>query len=528
MLRSFFSFLHSNNPHWAGDRSAVLILVAILLGLSILAYYFTDINFPFGLGTYSRALYVDEGFYSDAAQNFIKYGAWHLPHDVRFWPGAPTLLILQTAAFSIFDTNLTVARMLSVVFSILGGLAVYWIARTRFNPLMSVVVALLPMLSISFVTHARSALGDPIAMAMALFSILVYVRMGNRLLAIPVSLMLAALAMLSKIYFLFCVAAIVVLWLGELVISPILHKKPIDRRLLVTLTVTVLSLGLAYYAYGILFHDAISSYMYTNVNKKPVLHIVYLINAFLDSLKILPLNTKASVFIGVLVLSGVYCLIILLLAIRDFSFSKLVTFFNRFNRAEWAMALFLCIGLVTIGILKLHKTHYHFFAIIPLGFLSFVAIQHILPSKLRNIASIGIILLHLNVQIPYYEAWFDRSNNESIKKSSEKIVKRIFKNNTQELVPVIGEYASQLGLYDRRILPLDGRWSTREALCARLVYWKPIYHVNIVWPNSRSSKELSWIAMCPQVIGYEEIRRHPTFLKFTKDEIVLSRLIYAN
>jgi len=62
--------------HNTGEYVVLLVVLAVLISLTALAYYTTNVDFPFRISTYSRALYVDEGSYSDAAQNFLKFGSW--------------------------------------------------------------------------------------------------------------------------------------------------------------------------------------------------------------------------------------------------------------------------------------------------------------------------------------------------------------------------------------------------------------------------------------------------------------------
>ena len=121
------------------ERNWDILMLAALVCVLIVAYITHDINFAYGVGSQTRALYVDEGFYSDAAQNLVKLGHWGMANDSRHWPGSPLTAILQSVAFTLFGASVEVARMLSMVLVLAGGWALYCIARVRFYPGVSIV-----------------------------------------------------------------------------------------------------------------------------------------------------------------------------------------------------------------------------------------------------------------------------------------------------------------------------------------------------------------------------------------------------
>ena len=86
-LRLFFPSCDtaSNN----GVSLAFWFLLAALAVLVGLAYETIHFDQPFLISSASRALYVDEGFYSDGAQNFAKFGRWGFHLDFPHWSAAP-------------------------------------------------------------------------------------------------------------------------------------------------------------------------------------------------------------------------------------------------------------------------------------------------------------------------------------------------------------------------------------------------------------------------------------------------------
>ncbi len=93
------------------------------------------------------------------------------------------------------------------------------------------------------------------------------------------------------------------------------------------------------------------------------------------------------------------------------------------------------------------------------------------------------------------------------------------------MIPVIGEYSAELGLYSKRLQSLDVKWVSLDKLCKRIEYWRPKFHVNVVWPNSASSTARDILLKCDVVTDYQEINRFSLF-EPRKDELVLTRLEY--
>lgn len=501
----------------------------ILLCLLIVAYLTHDMNFAYGTGTLTRALYVDEGFYSDAAQNLIKLGQWDMLHDSRHWPGSPMTAILQSIAFSIFGASVEVARMLGAVLVALGAWALYSIARTRFHPGVAVLLVLASISTMTFFAIARAAVTDPMAMAMFLVSTWAFVRIENRSLAIPLSLIFAFLAFFSKMYFVFAPATMVSLWLGELLVLPWLFDRQINRALLKRLFLSLAAAILAYLSYRIYFNTEISNFLVINANKRPVLELDRILQSMKLSIEFIPRNTQALVFLSVLFLSIGYVLtryIMTRYASTAARVPALRDSLSRISRAEWAMGLFLVSGLLTIGMLKVLKTHYHFFAIVPFAFLAIAMIYHLFPKRPAAYLSVLVLLAHMAYQLPAYREWLSRPQPRSIDTLSREIAAQLHAEYPTGLIPVIGEYSAQLGLFSDRIISIDAKWVPRAELCERLNYWKPPYHVNVVWNNSATRKMVEKIARCPSIQVEAPVYHRSLPLK--NDFIALSRLHYED
>ena len=101
-------FYPPNNESTTGVVLVFWALVSSFFGLAVFAYYMAPLDHPLLLVTTSRAVYVDEGFFSDAAQNIVKFGQFGLPYNFPHWFGSPLLTFLEAIAFSVFGPSIQV------------------------------------------------------------------------------------------------------------------------------------------------------------------------------------------------------------------------------------------------------------------------------------------------------------------------------------------------------------------------------------------------------------------------------------
>lgn len=492
--------------------------------LFVVAYLTIHVDHPLGIASKSRALYVDEGFYSDAAQNFAKFGRWSFPFDFPHWAGAPLLTFIQSAVFPLFEPTLATARLLSVVFSLVTALAFYSLARMGLAPLAASIFTLSSVLTFNYAAHARSALADPVAVCFAVLALLVFARVRARHLSIPVSVGLAFLAFLSKVYFIFALAALVGLWLIELWLYPALTSRPVRKRDLAVLGLSLTAVGMLFGAFLYVFGERLADYYTINSNKIPFLDPAYLVDSLVESIHALPFNTKTHVPLLILAATAVVAAALLL---RPHRRSAVLSRAAQLSRAELAVGMWLVVGLLTIGVLQLNKPHYHFFAILPLCLAGAVGLKLVLPARFHAGAVSGAAALHLLFQAQFYHAWTERPDKTALHDASRDVARIIHERTGPGMVPVIGEYSAQLGLFSERVFSLDAKWSPDYALCERVAHWTPGFHVNIVWPGSLSQDELAPIAGCRQVERTEEIARFTVFGP-SGDELVLSRIHYRD
>lgn len=499
-------------------------LLLVLLALGGVAAVTVALDHPFLIMSYSRALYVDEGFYSDGAQNLVKTGQWALPFDFPHWVGTPFLTLLQSLVFPLFGASLESARMLSIALSLVTALAFYSLARMSMPPVQAMVLTVTSVLSFNYAAHARTALADPTAVCVGMLALWTYARIRPTSLAIPLSFAFALAAAFTKMYYLFGLAAIGALWVVELLAAPALTGRPVDRRALAVLGFSITGTAAVFSGFLYLFADSFAERYAVGAGKLPFMDPAYLRNRLIVSLSELPFSTKAHVYLAVIPACAVAALIALQFPQPR---AVLCSRIRRLTRAEVAVGAWLVAGLALVGTLSIIKPHYQFFAILPLCFVGAASLRLVAPARLRSVLVCGAALLHLIFQWPYYEEWLQRPGKTTVLDASREAARLIHERSNASVIPVIGEYSAQLGLFSPRVIGLDAKWAPVYPLCERVAYWKPRFHVNVVWPGSPSQRETDWIRQCHGIDDIEEIARFVIF-EPRNDELVVNAIEYRD
>lgn len=522
-LDSYFYPSLGQQSSWKNEIPALLTLCAILLLVTVIGYMTLDLDHPFRIATTSRAVYVDGGFYSDAAQNWAKFGQWSFEYDSRHWPGVPFLAVFRSQIFGLFGVSLETARMSSIYLSVLGLIAFYLIIRTSLKPYLAVALTLAAALTVSYTAHARSALAEPTATCFALLAILVFVRVKNKNIAIPLSIGLAFISSLSKLYFLHALASMVVLWSIELVILPLITKRNLEKHTIIIFGTSLLGVTTVFLLGIRQFPAEIATYLSYNTAKVPNFDPVTLIGEIPWTLSQLGMQTKAHLFLWTITVCLILFVGIFFLKGKRIDFKKIT---QKFGRAEVAMLTWIVVGLVMITIIRQQKTQYYFFAILPLCFLGAVSLKLIIPDRFQTVAISGLIFIHILFQVPYYYEWSQRIPKTAMVDASRDMTKIIHQQSDSSIIPVMGEFSAQLALYSDRMLSLDAKWGSLPNIpfCQRIKYWRPSFHVNIVRGHSRALRRLDAYKKCNIVSHIQEVKRY--LLYPPREEILLTRIYY--
>lgn len=518
-----FASKQSVNEYLKPSTASALLLI-FAVAASITGYLTIHYDPAFEVATVSRALYVDEGFYSDAAQNFTKFGSWGLPFDSRHWPGAPLLTVIQALFFSIFGISLTVARMISILCGIVSLLCIYSIARTRLSIFVSLILAMVAVMTFNFTAHTRVAIADPMATSCSLLAIMVYTRFVNRNWAIPLSLFFAYMAICSKMYFLFALVTIIILWLMEIIIIPALDKRKINTHHVFLFIASLLLIALSYAALRIRFDDAFVQFLGINDNKTPSLNPLVLARQFFMSVQHLPFNTKTHISLLCL---GISFAILFYRFIATGHYSQFREHLAGWGRSGWALSIFLLLGLCTTAALNLpDKAHYHYFSILPIICLSVFAVDALAPRRIKTRVILTSLVAQLLLQTQYYYQWLDRPDPMLVHSANVEMINLIDKSSNSDVISVIGQYSAQLALYSDRMVSLEVKWIPIEGLCQRLEYWRPEFFVNFLFPG-RIISEGDRLAYCNILDGFVELARF-NINEIWNDEVILYKLVYTD
>ena len=506
-------------------RLSQLIFVLVSLLVLCLGLLTAEISHPFEIMTrMSRALYVDEGFYADAAQNFVNFGHWDMPYDSRHWPGAPALVFIQTIVFSIFGASLTAARGISMVFGLISIVCLYMMLKRTLPGWLAILSALLILITFNFVAHARAAIADPVATGFALLAMMIYVCYHDRKFAISLSLVLAFMALMSKMYFLFTLATLFFVWLVEFIAIPLFHKHRVNVAGLIRLVLTLVILVVFYLAIRTLFQAEFADFFAINNNKVPSLDLHFLYDRFVIAVGFLPVHTKTHIFLIGLIVGALLCIFVILYQLIRSSLPALSNIPDL--RADLVLFSFLFSGMVTVASLNLpEKTHYQYFSIVPIGGLCILWLWRGLPKSIFTAVFLGVFLADGYFQFSLYKRWINIEHKTVVSDISHDFVNHIHENSSDEIIPVIGEYSAQLALFSDNILSLDVKWADKEKLCERVDHWKPKFNVNLVWPGSRMESELWRIRECESIEDIVQVKLERVYGRYS-EKLVLNEIVY--
>ncbi len=516
--------MKSPGQTYAVDKFAFPITILVISCFVALGVAFIELDHPFTLATFSRALYSDEAFYSDGARNFLIFGQWSFPYDYAHWPAAPLLTAIRIPAFALFGVSLETARITSMAFGFIGCLAFYATVRTHLRPVIAAALTIAGAVTFSFATYARSALADPTATALALVALLIYVRFSGQKWAVPTSLLFGFLAFFAKSYFVTAFLAIIALWTIDILVRPILDRAEISYRRIFTFFFSMLSIGAVYVSYHILFSEIVAEWSSSTLdNKLGHMHPITIFIYELRALKALPFTTKTHVFLLAIAVAVVFYLFSRL---RPGKLSAIVNDWRQLSRAELAYVVWLCAGLAFLSLLKLQKEHYFFFLIFPICFLGASALVRLVPERLTLPAVMLLVVGHIAVQAPLYAQWWTRSPNNALFEGSRTVAGIIDNADPRNQVPVIGSMAATISFFSDRILAVEAAWMpNRKDLCAAVEHWRPPFHVATFFPKSQSYGMLDNVAGCNVVRSTEQVV-DISLLPIRGDRLVLTRLYF--
>jgi hypothetical protein len=139
-------------------RARLVLRTGVVLGIvlfGLLRLFNLTTDFPPDL-SWDGDAYTDEGLYAHNAITRVREGSFYLPLDYNQFVALPFMPFVRAAVFSVFGVNLLTARLVSVMFALGLGLAVYWLVR-RFESHWTAMIAVF-VLALNHIVFAFSRL----------------------------------------------------------------------------------------------------------------------------------------------------------------------------------------------------------------------------------------------------------------------------------------------------------------------------------------------------------------------------------
>lgn len=195
------------------------IIAAFLIVFFLFVFFFRLAEYP--------APWFDEGSHLHVAKNFALNGIYadYSSERIRYFGPAvgvgPTILVPIAAAFRVFGVSIPLARIVIVVYGLLGLIAFGLLALrflSRSAALLSVIVLLLSP-GIDYLYHSRTVLGEVPGLFFLLLGLWIWTKPGTRTLIEQVAVgMLMGLACVTKNqYAVSILPAIFLAWIADLV-----------------------------------------------------------------------------------------------------------------------------------------------------------------------------------------------------------------------------------------------------------------------------------------------------------------------
>ena len=191
----------------------LIILIAVVLLLRLL---FISIDPPLW-ATDDQGLFADEGYKTLSAKNKVIYGEHHVSeYDSYFgWNTiSPVSYISFIASFSIFGTGFIPARLVTILFSVLSVLLLYFITKKAYGIKEATVAAIILGANFTYLIYSKLALLEPIVTFFILLSILLWQLSEKKTWLLLASIALFILAYQTKpIGIIFLPALIYMVWI---------------------------------------------------------------------------------------------------------------------------------------------------------------------------------------------------------------------------------------------------------------------------------------------------------------------------
>lgn len=412
---------------------------------------------------YEGVEFTDEGWYSKAAQTFIKTGTFHHPKDFNFYSHTPVFSIILVSIYQIFGIGILQSRMASLIASLISLIVFYRLCRETFSRAISALACFLVLMQFENFNYSKLAILEPIGTTFALLSLGAWVCIQNRIGAVFIALTLSIVSIFVKTSLIFTFETILILCLWEAYTT--YRRKEYRQSLYIVLLIflSLLVYALLQTTVALWAGDAWKYFQEIKFTKR-----VELING--SAWQVIHNQTYA---IKLLFLRPSFTVILLLgiigivLLIAERMRGKVV------SRSELAMAIWTLSGIEFFGIFPFPLLNYYYFLVYPLTYLSFVCIFRF-PQRVAPAFLLAFCFLQIAIQFPLY--WqYNSQRRENYISTAKKIAQEMHKKAEKPIV--MGPIASFISLVDPTITPVESYYPQHISQEERISYWNPQFLV---------------------------------------------------
>ena len=488
-------------------------LLLALLGVTfILRFHFLEQDLEYDITTYSGALITDEGAYNKCARSLALWGELRHPMDRNVYVFTPLYTLVMAAAFEILGVSLETTRVVSIGSFVVSLGCFFFICRTRWSVNASLFASLAISSTLHVVTFSRLGIVEPVGVAFSLAALLLWVRGRGRALHCVASMTLAACAFFTKIAFMFTLGAVALLWALDVwaAVRDRSWRQVVRLGLGIALVLGVTGLaflGLERFAgrdWAEMQELAVSEQTRT-LGLRTVMFELESIREFL-----LLERGRVALLAASLLMGPALWHRRTAVAARS----------RTEDRAYLAMALWAATGFVMFSMFEYRVPRYYYFLIYPLFYLAMEGPAAFFAPRHRRAALLGLVAVHLAVQMPIYKTWLAREPDATQADMARSVARRVTNGDYPPVL--LGLQAPFVALFDERIRPLEFQFVKPETLCRRIDWWRPPYLVHY------ESQIVGFESRCPGVVaGLEPLAYYWVMHGFYYDSgVILARILY--
>lgn len=493
------------------------LLAGLVVLLVAARFVFPHLDPPAGIAAPGGFYLTDEGWYSKAAQLFVKFGVWQNAHDYQWHSHTPLYALLLTVLFKVFGVSLVVVRLFSAsMFAVSMGIF-YGLCRRVQPRIIALLTCLLVLVTFDVMAYSRMALIEPTSVALSLGALYCWVRWPEQFWSCALSLLLALCAYLTKSYFAFTLLTVGLLWSGSALWGFANGKRITGVGLILVLLAGVLLTFGARAAVRAWVGEGFDTFEAAHVQAR-----------FAELNCWTVLQHQWAMLSTLLFNKGRIILLISLAAaaagwVATRRWEEDAFFLPR--RPTAALLLWAVIGIPLMGSFGYQPGRYFYFATFCLALFVTTLWMKLIEDRRRLVVAVSLTAaLHAAAQWPSYRAWLAQDDLYTAHKMANSVVDHLPKDRVTVLM---GSPASFVSFYSSNVRPVDWEYHQSKdfALQDRILVWRPDYFL----ARSDSELDIVMIAGTDILANAEIVDTYEVMGNwYTGENVTLYRLTYKD